>query len=203
MAHLDVKYVKALLEDDGKVINEIFSSFFNKVKNHVIRHQGTVDDAKDLFNESLVAVYVKATREGAEFLNVPFEAYLLEVSKRQWNTVLRNRSRLKIMVENLGDGVVEGGTQLYTSVGLITETSNTPEDEILMLEKEQDRNRIFDKALSNLPEYCQKLVAMAVKFGLNNQQIAEKTQQSLKGVTNRKSECLQRLRDAIQKDLRK
>src|SRR5690606_3743689 len=90
--HPDQRYIAALLANDAKVIGEIYERFANGVKAFVINNSGTIEDAKDIFQEGLIAICHQARKPGFE-LTCPFWAYLHLVCRGKWLNELKKRKR--------------------------------------------------------------------------------------------------------------
>jgi RNA polymerase sigma factor (sigma-70 family) len=70
-------------------------SIFPAVKKHIVNNSGTVEDAKDIFQDALVILYQKM-KTGKFILTVPISTYLHAVVKNLWLQELRKRKRLPI-----------------------------------------------------------------------------------------------------------
>lgn len=65
------------------------------VKNHIAANSGTTDDAKDIFQDTLVVLYKKA--QSKEFvLSVPLKTYLQAIVKNLWLQELRRRNKIPV-----------------------------------------------------------------------------------------------------------
>jgi len=58
-AHEDQKYIRALCSNDFVLINEIYDKCSSQCRNYVLKNNGSVDDARDVFQEALIDVYQK------------------------------------------------------------------------------------------------------------------------------------------------
>ena len=61
--HADHRLVEALLKNDRKGIEEIYARFSGKILRFVLQNSGSSDDARDVFQESLIAITQQA-RDG-------------------------------------------------------------------------------------------------------------------------------------------
>lgn len=55
-AHTDQRYIEALLANDSVGIREIYERFAGRIAVFVRQNNGSTDDAKDIFQEALVAI---------------------------------------------------------------------------------------------------------------------------------------------------
>ena len=92
IVHADQQFITGLLKNNNALIKEIYERFSGKVKTFVTQNSGTVDDAADIFQESLIDIYQQA-RDRALQLTCPFEPFLLLVCKRKWLNELKKRNR--------------------------------------------------------------------------------------------------------------
>ena len=199
MPHADTIYIHALVQHHNVRIKEIYSRFQPKVTRYILNNNGTSDDAADIFQKTLIAVYEKALRDGTEFLTVPIEAYLLQVARFQWLKKLRDEpDTVDIFQNNDTEGVTNDDE---TVSKYSTSTHDAPdthiEAEIIAQEAQNERNQKLWAYFAQLPDYCQKLLRLRMMDDLTNPQIAEKEAQTLNYVTTRISMCLKRLRETI------
>lgn len=72
---------------------------FPAIKKHIVRNSGTIEDAKDVFQDALVILYQKM-KTGKFVLTVPISTYLHAVVKNLWLQELRKRKKLPIAETN-------------------------------------------------------------------------------------------------------
>ena len=89
---IDNDLLKGLAEGDRKCIELIYKSHFNMIQTLVINNSGSIDDARDIFQEALVVLYEKV-RMGSFELNCQLKTYLYSVCKRLWLKRLQYNSR--------------------------------------------------------------------------------------------------------------
>jgi RNA polymerase sigma factor (sigma-70 family) len=170
---------KVLLEglavSDKKAVETIYRSNFNMVQSLVINNNGSVDDAKDIFQEVMIVLYEKA-RSGDFELNCQIRTFVYSVSRRLWLKRLQQQNRV-------------------TSSGDSMEPVVPIEEDI----EEHDRRNIefdmMENAISHLGEPCKSLIEayylqkqtmqeIAARFGYTNADNAK----------NQKYKCLMRLK---------
>jgi RNA polymerase sigma factor (sigma-70 family) len=170
---------KVLLEglavSDKKAVETIYRSNFNLVQSLVINNHGSVDDAKDIFQEVMIVLYEKA-RSGDFELNCQIRTFVYSVSRRLWLKRLQQQNR-------------------FTSSGDSMEPVVPIEEDI----EEHDRRNIefdmMENAISHLGEPCKSLIEayylqkqtmqeIAARFGYTNADNAK----------NQKYKCLMRLK---------
>jgi RNA polymerase sigma factor (sigma-70 family) len=180
--HSDQKYIEGLRLKDGKVVQEIYDRFFHRVERYVSANSGKESDARDIFQEALVAVFQKA-QEKTFHLSCPFEAYLLAVCRNLWLNELKKRGRERVT------------NQDYSLYQDEIEVDALGEETAL----EHDRDRFFRRKFESLGPACQKVLRLSWG-GLSMQETAEKMEVTYGYARKKKSECLERLAQLIRQD---
>lgn len=68
--------------------------YFSLVENYILKNSGSKDDAKDIYQNTLVAFYKNAGKSDFE-LTVQLKTYLFSIAKNLWLKEIRNRSKIK------------------------------------------------------------------------------------------------------------
>lgn len=163
-----------LARNDKRAVETIYKENYNIVQALVMNNSGTAEDAKDIFQETMIALYEKV-QSGTFELNCQLKTFIYSISRRLWlkRLVLQNRFNV----------------------------SETQEDFISVdedVEEHERRNTEFgmmEKAMSNLGEPCKSLLEafymqkrsmqeIAASFGYTNSENAK----------NQKYKCLMRLK---------
>ena len=167
--------LKGLAENDSKAIETIYKDNFNMVQNYILNNNGTYDEARDIFQEAMIALYEKAQTDSF-VLTCRINTYVYSICRRLWLKRLQQLGRYSNQVDGL------------------EETVQVEED----LEIHEKRNTdfiIMERALNSLGEPCRSLIegfylkkldmqALSKEFGYTNADNA-KTQ---------KYKCLMRLK---------
>lgn len=178
--HSDHRYIEALRVHDQKVIHEIYRNHSAQTLRWVLARGGSSDDAQDVFQEALVAVFEKA--QNHDFvLTCPLGALLHVIGSRKWVDRLREKSRdtgvrkeeeLRYESEAEGDVLVEA-------------------EEVLA---HQVRNEKMRAAFNLLSELCQKLLTL-LSNGTKPLEAANLLQMnSVDTLYRRKNACTERWR---------
>lgn len=176
--HQDHKYITALLQNDSRLLSELYRKFSGKIVSYVLKNSGTPDDAQDIIQETLITIYHQA-KEKNFVLTCPFDAYFFLLCKRKWLNVLNKKGIKQVTI-------------------LEEITSITDEQEVLANETElhEKRTNLFQDKLIELGGKCKELLDLAFKVK-KMQKVAE-----LLGVTygyarKKKSECMGKLTKMI------
>lgn len=179
--HPDYKYVLALIQNEHEMIQEIYRLFFPKIKRLITRNSGSHEDAKDIFQEALLAVYDQAKRSDFR-ISCPFDAYLYSVCRNLWLSQLRKRKKQGVTVKD-------------------TEQSVETKDALILAEEtttNQSKRKLFIEMFDKLGESCQAILSRNWK-GLSIKLISEELGISYGYARKKKSECVARLTQLVQK----
>ena len=178
--HSDHRYIEALRRNDERSIREIYKLHSAQTIRWVVSRGGSSDDAQDIFQEALVAIYQKA--QNADFvLSCPLGALLHLICSRRWIDSLRQKKRdvgvrkeeeIRYETEAEGDVLVEA-------------------EEVLA---EQDRQTRLRVAFLQISELCQRLLTL-LSTGTKPLEAAELLQMnSVDTLYRRKNACTERWR---------
>ncbi len=84
------KYLKGIKESDNKIINEIYQKNFPQLKYFISNNNGNEADAKDVFQEALVATFRRLERGDFE-IKTTFGTYIFQVGKFIWFKKIRGK----------------------------------------------------------------------------------------------------------------
>ncbi len=167
--------LKGLANNDSKAIETIYKENFNMVQSFILNNNGSYDEARDIFQEAMIALYEKAQTESF-VLTCQIKTYIYSICRRLWLKRLQQLGRYTTQVDSM------------------EETVAVAED----MEAHEKRNvefAIMDRALNSLGEPCKSLLegyylkkmdmnALAQEFGYTNADNAK----------NQKYKCLMRLK---------
>jgi RNA polymerase sigma factor (sigma-70 family) len=167
--------LQGLATNDRKSIEAIYKGSYNSVQSMILTNQGSVDDARDVFQESLIVLYEKV-RQGDFELNCQIKTYLYAVCRRLWLKKLQQQKRM------------------YPQWDESAEPVSVDTDLERHLREDADYDRM-EKAIQQLGEPCkglleayylqkQNMATIAASFGYTNADNAK----------NQKYKCLMRLK---------
>jgi RNA polymerase sigma factor (sigma-70 family) len=167
--------LKGLAGNDRKAIESIYKENYKMVQTLVTNNNGSSEDAKDIFQESVIVLYEKV-KSGSFELNCQIKTYLYSVSRRLWLKRLNQLQRLSPDLEDMEDVVAL-------------------EDELEAHEKKNVDFHLMEKAMLGLGEPCKSLLEAYYLQKKNMMEIA-----GIFGYTNadnaknQKYKCLMRLK---------
>jgi RNA polymerase sigma factor (sigma-70 family) len=167
--------LKGLALNDRKSVETIYKLYYNMVQTLIINNNGSADDARDIFQETVIVLYEKA-KTGSFELTAQLKTYMYSVSRRLWLKKLQQQQKY------------------LPNVAGLDETVHVDEE----VESHGQRNsefQVMEKALLHLGEPCRSLIEafylqkrsmteIASHFGYTNADNAK----------NQKYKCLMRLR---------
>lgn len=178
--HIDQRYLVGLVQNDTGIIREIYSRFAEKVKLFICKNSGNVEDAADIFQESLMDIYEQARHKNLH-LTCPFEPFFILVCKRKWLNSLKKRSHAPVTTdpENLSDI----GEDVFAQAEII--------------EKNEQRSNLFLSEFEKLGEKCREIIKASLAGGAQ-EKIAEALGVTYGYLRKKKSECMAQLMKMIE-----
>jgi RNA polymerase sigma factor (sigma-70 family) len=89
-----------LAYNDKKSIETIYRENYTVIQGFVLNNNGSVDDARDIFQEAMIVLYEKAL-SGTFELNCQLKTYMYSVCRRLWLKRLQHDQKFTTKVENL------------------------------------------------------------------------------------------------------
>jgi RNA polymerase sigma factor (sigma-70 family) len=171
----DQALLKGLAKSDAKAIETLYKAHFGMIQHFVINNNGSFDDARDIFQEAMIALYEKVQNDSFS-LSCQIKTYLFSICKHLWLKRLQQMGR-------------------YSSPLNVQEEAVAVENDMAEMENKDAAFAIMDRALNSLGEPCKSLLegyylnkkgmqALASEFGYTNADNAK----------NQKYKCLLRLK---------
>ncbi|MFP4449200.1 MAG: RNA polymerase sigma factor [Bacteroidales bacterium] len=178
----DLKIIEGIRKQDPKVLQYLYDEYFTMIRSIVIENSGNEEDARDIFQESIILIYRKITNESFQ-LTSAFKTYLFSVCWKMWQRELRDRYRKVNMKQD------------YKYF------AQNPEN--IEIEYELHRRyKLYQEHFKKLGKECQQILKMALKQ-VPFEKIAKKLRlSSAKYVKKRKYLCKEELIKSIKQDKR-
>ena len=171
-------YLKGIAENDYPTLNHIYQESLPAVIQYLKKNSGTVDDAKDVFQEAIVVIFNKV-RANELVLTTSFHQYLFTVCRRMW---LR---KLKI---NKRKAVTSGAEKEFIY-----------EEEYEEAFLKSRKWRLFNQKLGLLTQECQQVLKMAFN-GRSTKEITQELGYTGAYAKRKRYKCRSSLSDLINKD---
>ena len=167
--------LKGLAQNDSKAVEALYKSHFSMIQHFVTNNNGSFDDARDVFQEAMIALYEKVQSDNF-VLTCQIKTYLFSICKNLWLKRLQQMGK-------------------YSAPLSAQEETISVEEDLDQFEKKDAAFAIMDRALNSLGEPCKSLLEgyylnkkgmqeLASQFGYTNADNAK----------NQKYKCLMRLK---------
>ncbi len=178
--------LKGIIENDREIIQYVYREYFESVKKFVLKHRGTREDAKDLFQDGIVIIYEQANSKNL-VIKSSFYTYFYTICKYQWLKILRER-------DNKYFESIDNNLEFDRIYSLEVKREL---DELI---EKENRIKIYQKHFRNLSEECQRVLRLMAK-GYKPDEIRETMNYKSVGYTYKKRRiCKERLINLIKND---
>ena len=171
----DSEIILGILNDSKEILNRLYVTYFPMILQFVLNNNGNEDDAKDVFQESVIVLYNKV-KSGNFELNSKLKTFIYSVCRRLWLKRLNVQSRTLRNIEDFSEFILV-------------------EDDLERHEEKDRQFAVMELALKQLGEPCKTIIEDYYMQNKSMQEICEKF-----GYTNsdnaktQKYKCLQRLK---------
>ena len=163
----------SLRNGDDKALKTIYRQHYHTIINMVTNNAGSLQEAKDIYQETLIVFYEKVKEEGFE-LNCQIKTFIYSVSRRLWLKQLQRKQRFNAPLTDTDEFV----DLSWEEVG-----------------DKEDQYDAMHTALESLGEPCKSILK---DFYLRNQSMEEITDKfgytNADNAKNQKYKCLKRLK---------
>ncbi len=177
--------IQGIRRRNNEIFKYLYKEIYPSVEAFIKNASGDEDDAKDIFQESLILLYRKVCEPKFSF-QTSVKAYVFTICKNLWyqkNKLEGNKT------DQLS--VVEEKNAAY----LATEDINLEEEELQSTLKKKLLQQYFRK----LNRMCQRILQMFYK-GKSHDEIANSFQVTVEVSRRRKKECMEKLIQTIMAD---
>lgn len=175
------KLLQALRKGENGGFEYLYQRHFNLVAALVRQNQGDVDDAREIFQETMIALF-KKVRDTPDFdLRVEWSTYIYAIARNLWFGQLRKRKNGPV---SLAD------TQPYEAI----------DDAAEMAEQEEtnaQKHQLVQQMLQSLKQECQDILDAAFFKKLPGAAIAELLGYTEAFVKVKKHRCMEELRKRV------
>lgn len=165
--------LNGITNGDPQVLQFIYTENFPSIRHYVLLNNGNEDDAKDIFQDSMVIIF-KKLRESDLSLSSSLGTYLYSVCRFVWLKELKNRKKHSI-IEDKSEYII------------------TNEKGVIELIERNERLLLYREKFEELSDDCKRVL----KMFLNNIPIREITQtmgySSDQHTKNRRFRCMKSL----------
>ena len=163
----------ALRSGDEQALRQVYRAHYTMVVNMVTNNAGSLQEAKDVYQETIIVFYENIRREGFE-LNCRLKTYLYSVARRIWLKQLERKKKFNGRIEDSDE---------FVELGMEEES------------RREEQYAAMHVALESLGEPCRSILK---DFYLNKQSMDEITLKfgytNTDNTKNQKYKCLKRLK---------
>ncbi len=172
----DSQFITGLKANNNEVLNALYKKYYNLVLKLVVNNNGNSEQAQDLYQETIIAVFENVQKTQFE-LNCQLQTYIYSIAKRLWLKQLKKNGSTFLFKEDEESDLVD-----------VT-------DDIQHHHEKENNILKMNNSLELLGEPCKTLIQDFYIHKKSMDEIAEKF-----GYTNadnaktQKYKCLQRLK---------
>ncbi len=141
-----------------KAIASLYQTYYPKVKKFVSSRNGSSDDAKDIFQEVILQLYLKITDSRLLEEGINIGGFIIQSAQNKWVDKIRKDKRLEFT-----EDVVN-----------VSNTKSALDNNNLTALLNKERTLVIDKILSSIGDKCKELLRLSIFYNLSMKEIAEK-----------------------------
>jgi RNA polymerase sigma factor (sigma-70 family) len=182
----DTELIDRLTGDTSNHENEalryIYKQYFGLVRSVVLKNRGTEEDAKEVFQEGIIALH-RSIKSGKFRGESALSSYLYAICRLLWLKKLKKNGQTPLLA-----GEPENFSQLVAF----------DESEVIWTERNVEQENAIGYLFSQLGEQCRKILRLYYFEQQSMKQISIATgYKDEQNVRNKKAKCLNALRDLI------
>lgn len=90
--------IAAIKDNDEKTLREFYVTNFQNIERFILKNSGTIDDAKDLYQEAFLAFWRNIQLDKfSPQKEQALQGYLFQIAKNKWLDTLRSRNVRRIL----------------------------------------------------------------------------------------------------------
>jgi RNA polymerase sigma factor (sigma-70 family) len=174
----DTEYIEGLRHGNDAVIRSVYKKFYPTIARMVLNNSGTEQEAKDVFQETVLVLYHHAQQERF-ILSCALQTYMYSVARRLWLKQLNKKHGLYKLDERFQED----------------EDIADMQNDVEAYEKRELNLERMKESIGQLGEPCKTLLEDFYTRHLSMDEIAEKFgYTNADNAKNQKYKCLQRLK---------
>lgn len=172
----DAALVIGIANNEAKALDQVYQQSFEQIKQFITQNNGSEQDAEDIFQEGLLAVWRNIKSGKYEHQrHVKLSTYVFQVCKYRW-------------FEHLKSAKVKYNSRLNPEFDIAEENS------LAQLQEEEERASYLRNLFEQLGEKCQQILHLYYYKKLPLAEIAEQLDYTPQSAKNEKYRCMQRLK---------
>lgn len=98
----DKSIIEGIRNQDDKILNWLYDHYYQTVKNHVVKNNGTIEDVSDVFQDSIIILYDQVCKNDIN-LTSDLKGYFFGIVRNIWSVQLRKKKETIELFENIPD----------------------------------------------------------------------------------------------------
>jgi RNA polymerase sigma factor (sigma-70 family) len=174
--------IALLRQGDNKVFEHFYKEYYRTVATLVLQNSGNEEDAKELFQDTMIAIF-KKVRDTPDFsLNVKWTTFIYAVARNLWLKKLNQRKKNPIV--------------LVEDTSFFEQAIDNQDIETKETEYEQKHYAIKD-ILRNMKKECREIIEAAFYKKLSGAAIAQLLGYTEDFVKVKKFRCMKELKEKV------
>lgn len=166
----DQYIIDGILEGNTRVLKELYLDYFLIAKGMILSKGGCEEDAKDIFQDAVVAIFMHA-RKNKNFLRGRFFSYFFQVVKYIWFRRLKEKVDVSLPGEDMIEHLEDENSGIHKDI------------------EDMEKRKLVKKHIETLGADCQKIIEMTIE-GLSLEVIKRQMgYSSIQYTKNRKTTC--------------
>ena len=123
----DSDMVSEIKKGNEKALLTLYKQNLGAIKKFVLNNSGTMDEAEDVLQETLIAVWQNVAKPDF-LLNVKMSTYVFSIAKNQWYKQLKKKSRFKVVDVSVTENFKADETPLLYDTKIVSDYVNKLDD---------------------------------------------------------------------------
>ena len=175
--------IEGIKARDNCVLQYVYKNHYPSIHHFIVSNSGSPEDAKDIFQESIIVIYRKVKEQKHFLLNSSFKTFIYSIARNLWMKHLR---AIKYEGQKIQD------QQQFIEL----------KDEPFKVSNDDLKLSLYQKYFRQLPEDCQNILKLTAR-DIPQKEIAQAMNlKSENYVKKRKHDCKDKLIEMIKKDPR-
>jgi len=175
--------IEGIKARDNCVLQYVYKNHYPSIHHFIVSNSGSPEDAKDIFQESIIVIYRKVKEQKHFMLSSSFKTFIYSIARNLW---LKHLRAIKYEGQKIQD------QQGYMEL----------KDEPFKVSNDDLKMSLYQKYFKQLPEDCQNILKLTAR-DIPQKEIAQAMNfKSENYVKKRKHNCKDKLIEMIKKDPR-
>ena len=175
--------IEGIKARDNCVLQYVYKNHYPSIHHFIVSNSGSPEDAKDIFQESIIVIYRKVKEQKHFMLSSTFKTFIYSVARNLW---LKHLRAIKYEGQKIQD------QQSYMEL----------KDEPFKVSNDDLKMSLYQKYFKQLPEDCQNILKLTAR-DIPQKEIAQAMNfKSENYVKKRKHICKDKLIEMIKMDPR-